>query len=201
MVNFVPKEKFVSKKDGKTIVIVERWLTFNIRHLYWKYYLERKGFRVFIKNFPLRHGNFEESGGQLREYMNKHQCKDVTLVGISGGAITSLLYLQEHGGWERVDKFIAIGGPFKGAWSALIVSFAYSGRELLPNSKLIKKIRRMKLLHPERIFCIRATYDEMVPHGTVLPGSHSVTLPVVGHNNLHLRVRATYKKIAEFAND
>lgn len=199
VVNFIPKSRFESKKEGKTIVIIERWLTFNIRHLYWKYYLERKGFKVLIKNFPLRHGNFEESGEQLKQYMDKHRCKDVVLVGISGGAITSLLYLQEHNGWEKVDKFISVGSPFQGTWAALAVSFAYSGRELLPNSLLIKKIKKMEILHPQKIFCITAKYDEMVPRGAVLLGSHSVSLPVVGHNNLHLRIRGTYKKIAEFA--
>lgn len=199
LVNFIPKSRFEGKKNGKTIVIVERWLTFNIRHLYWKYYLERKGFQVLIKNFPLRHGNFEESGVLLKQYMEEHRCKDAVLVGISGGAITSLLYLQEHNGWENIDKFIAIGGPFQGTWAALAVSFTYSGRELLPHSAFIEKLKGMKILHPERIFCITAQYDEMVPTGAILPGTNSITLPIAGHNNLHLRIRATYKKIAEFA--
>ncbi len=199
LVNFIPKSRFEGKKEGKTIVIVERWLTFNIKHLYWKYYLERKGFRVLIKNFPLQNGNFEKSAAQLKEYLEKHSCKDIVLVGISGGALTSLLYLQEHEGWRRVDKFIAIGAPFQGTWASFFVSFTHSGRELFPNSKLIQKIKNMNILHPERIFCIQAKYDEMVPGGSVLPKTHSVTLLTLGHNNLHLRIRATYRKIAEFA--
>lgn len=199
LVNFIPKSRFEGKKEGKTIVIVERWLTFNIRHLYWKYYLERRGFRVLIKNFPLHRGDFEKSGAMLNQYLESHDCKDIVLVGISGGALTSLLYLQEHDGWRRVDKFISIGAPFQGTWSAFPVSFTYSGRELFPNSPLIQKIKKMQILHPERIFCIQAKYDEMVPKGSVLPGANSVALPTLGHNNLHLRIRATYKKIAEFA--
>lgn len=201
LVSFIPKEKFESKKEGKTIIIVERWLNFNIRHLYWKYYLERQGFRVFIKNFSLWSGDFDKSALRLEQYMEKKKCDDVVLVGISAGALTSLLYLQEYGGWERVRKFISVGAPFEGTWSAFPVAFTHSGRELFPTSATIHKIKNMKILHPEKIFCIRAKYDEVVPNGAVLPGAHSVTLPIAGHNNLHLRIRATYRKIAEFASD
>lgn len=201
IVNFIPKKKFESTKDGRIIVIVERWLSFNIRHLYWKYYLERKGFRVFIKNFSLWDGDFKESGLGLKKYIEQKDLKDIILVGISGGAITSLLYLQEQDGWERVDKFVSIGAPFEGTWASVFVSFTHSGRELFPNSMLVQGIKKMRLLNIGKIFCIRAKFDEMVPSGSVLPGAGSLTLPVFGHNNLHLRIRATYRAIVEFAKD
>lgn len=201
LVNFVPRSHFESKKNGKTILIVERWLTFNIRHLYWKYYLEKKGFRVIIKNFSLLDGDFEKSSLKLGKYLEESNYKNVVLVGISGGALTSLLYLQEHNGWKRVNRFIAIGAPFRGTWSAFPVAFTYSGRELFPTSPLIQRITAMKLIHLERIICIKAKYDEMVPKGAVLPGTNSIALPIFGHNNLHLRIRATYKKISDFAKD
>ena len=72
---------------------------------------------------------------------------------------------------------------------------------LLPVSPLIKKISKYTILNPEKIYCVRAKFDEMVPTGSVLPGTHKITLNVIGHNNLHIRVRATYRKIMEFARE
>jgi hypothetical protein len=82
---------------------------------------------------------------------------------------------------------------------ATFLSYAYSGRELLPNSSFIKKISQYKILNPDKIICIRAKLDEMVPNGSVLPGCREVVMNVVGHNNLHIQVRSTYRKIVELA--
>lgn len=197
LTNFVSQSELNGHGNGPKIVIVERWLSINIRHIYWKYFLESRGYNAHLVNFPLSEGNFEGSARSLSQYLEKHNLKDITLVGISSGALTSLLYLQECNGWERVDKFIAVGAPFKGTWMALFLSFAYSGRELLPNSGLVKKISLMTFINPEKIYCIKAKFDEMVPNGSLLPGANKYVLNVVGHNNLHIRVRMTYKKIME----
>lgn len=194
---FVPRHELKGHGEGPTIILVERWLSVNIRHLYWKYYLEGKGYNVYLANFPIRKGNFEESAHQLAKYLERHGLSKVTLVGISSGALTALLYLQECNGWERVDKFVAVGAPFKGTGMALLLAFAYSGRELLPHSSLVKKISSMDIINPEKIYCIKAKFDEMVPNGSFLPGAHHIMVNIVGHNNLHIRVRATYKKIME----
>lgn len=198
-VRFIPKKELKGAHDGQAIVIVERWLSINIRHVYWKYYLEKKGFNVYLANFPLRHGSFHNSSEDLKRYIEKNNLFDIVLVGISSGALTSLVYLQEHGGWERVDRFISVGAPFEGTPMAAFLAYSYSGRELMPNSRFIKKIKQYKILHPEKIICMRAKVDEMVPKGSVLPGTKEITMNVVGHNNLHIQVRSTYKKIMEYA--
>lgn len=194
---FVPQRELRGHGDGSKIVIVERWFSMNIRHLYWKYFLERQGYNAHLVNFPIRNGSFEESATELSRYLEHHNLSNITLVGISSGALTSLIYLQEHDGWSRVDKFISVGAPFKGTWIALLVAFLHSGRELLPLSPLMKRISLYKILHPENIYCIRARFDEMVPVGSMLPGAHKILLEVIGHNNLHIRIRMTYKKIIE----
>lgn len=194
---FVPRHELKGHGTGPNIILVERWLSVNIRHLYWKYYLERKGYNVYLANFPIRKGNFEQSAHQLARYIEKHNLSKVTLVGISSGALTALLYLQKCNGWERVDKFVAIGAPFKGTWMALFLSFAYSGRELLPHSNFIRYISSFQLTNPDKIYCIKAKFDEMVPNGSFLPHTHHIMVDILGHNNLHIRVRATYRKIIE----
>lgn len=196
---FITQHELRGHGDGPKIVIVERWLSMNIRHVYWKYFLEKMGYNAYLANFPIRKGSFEDSALELSKYLEHHNLAHVTLVGISSGALTSLIYLQEHNGWDRVDKFITVGAPFKGTWMALILFFSYSGRMLLPMSPLIKKISKYKVLYPEKIYCIRAKFDEIVPRGSILPGAHETVLNIVGHNNLHIRIRATYKKIMEYA--
>jgi len=196
---FVPKWDLHGNGDGQTIIIVERWLSINLRHLYWKYYLERKGYSVFLANFPIYKGGFQESALHLEKYIQRHNLTDITIVGISSGALTSLIYLQSHNGWERVSKFISVGAPFQGTWAALILVWCESGRELLPMSKFLQHFLNLQFKNLNRIYCIKAKFDEMVPFGSVLPGAHKIVLKVVGHNNLHLRVRATYRKIAEIA--
>lgn len=196
---FVPSNEMEGKGNGKTIVIVERWLAINLSHLYWKYYLEKKGFKVYLINFPLWYKDFKNSAKTLSYYMKEKDIHNATIVGISSGAITSLLYLENHNGWERVDKLITIGTPFKGTWAALFLSFLFSGRELLPGSRFVKYLNSIKVHNTEKIYCFKAKFDEMVPTGSTLPGASRIIMNVVGHNNLHIRVRSTYRKIASLA--
>lgn len=198
---FVSQHELRGHGNGPKIVIVERWLSMNIRHVYWKHFLERMGYNAYLVNFPLRKGSFEDSAKALSQYLEKYNLTNVTLVGISSGALTALLYLQELNGWERVNQFVSIGSPFRGTWLAIILAFAYSGRELLPTSPLIKRISNYNILHAEKIYCVKAKFDEMVPFGALLPHAHHTVMNVVGHNNLHIRVRATYRKIMEFARE
>ena len=185
--------------DGPTIVIVERWLSLNIRHLYWRRYLRKNGFNVHLVNFPLWQKDFEHSSYSLNNYMEEREIKNATLVGISSGAITCLLYLQERDGWSRVKNFVSVGSPFEGTWMMLILSYLKSGRELLPGSALTQKIKNMDIVHIDRITCMRAKFDEMVPNGAILPHANAVTVNIFGHNNLHIRNKSTYKVISNLA--
>lgn len=198
---FTPKEELEGKGDGKTIVIVERWIARNVKHIQWKSYLEKRGFKVYLVNLSLYKGSFANSSMELKGYLDKRDLNNVVLVGISSGALTSLVYLQEHNGWARVAKFITIGAPFKGTWAALTLAPFYSGRELLPDSKFIRKIQSFNVKNLDKIYCFRITFDEMVPFGSVLPGAHEMRINAVGHNNLHLGLGRTYERIADLAKE
>ena len=92
----VKRNELEGHGDGKVIVIVERWLSKNVKHIYWKHYLEKRGYRVYLANFTLYKGSFEQSAVSLKKYLEKRELTDIILVGISSGALTSLVYLQEH---------------------------------------------------------------------------------------------------------
>lgn len=190
----------INTRGKPTIVIVERWFNENVLHVYWKKYLERKGFKVYLLNFYLPIGTFEQSAEKLKDFIEREKLENVVLVGISGGGLTSLLYLQEHDGWQKVSKFIPVGTPFRGTRFAMAVSFVRSGRELLPSSQLIKKISQLKVDHISKIVCIRAKHEGIIPgDSNFIEGSQSELIDVYGHNALHMVTRRTYDEIAQIA--
>lgn len=196
---------FISKSptDPKqTIVIVERWFTTHPYHKFWKNYLEKQGFEVYIVNFPIYKGSFEESAVKLKEYIDNLSLENIVLAGISSGALTSLLYLQHHKGWDKTKKFIALGAPFKGTYMSSLISFTKSGRQLLPTSMLIKKLTDEKIVNKDKIICLRAKHDEMVPSdSSFIDGTKCETVEISGHNNFHLDSKDTYSLVAKYAKD
>lgn len=193
---------FLDENAQHTILIVERWFSTNGLHDLWVKYLTNKGFRVYTVNFPIQHGTFDQSAQELRDYIQKNDLKNFTLVGISGGGLTAYVYLQEYDGWKKVNRFISLGTAFYGTFAALFISFIMSGRELLPNSELTKKIKQQKVQHPEKIFTVAARFDELSPKSsTLLPGAHHITVDVFGHNNFHLDTKKTYDIVAKLASE
>ncbi len=186
------------KTDKKTIVMVERWFNSNPMHKFWKRYLEEQGFDVYLINFPIYKGTFEKSAALLAEYIESLNLKNFTLVGISSGGITSLLYLEQYKGWEKADKFISLGAPFKGTPKAFFISFVKSGFELLPGSGFMRKFKNLEITNKNKIICLRAKMDEMVPDwSSSIDGTRTETLDVIGHNKFHLDSKETYEKIRE----
>lgn len=183
-----------------TILIVERWFTKNAYHKQWKAYLEKKGFDVHAINFPIYRGSFDDSAKELKEYIDENDFTDVVLVGISAGGITSLLYLEDYSGWKKIRKFISVGTPFYGSPMTFFASFTKSGRELLPISGFIQNIRERKIKNLDKIVCIQAKHDEMVPmESSALSEAKKIVLDVAGHNNLHLASQETYETIVGLA--
>jgi len=185
-----------------TILFVETWYTKNIHHRKWKKFLEKKGFQVQIVNFPIHKATFKESAKKLKDYIEENDFSDLTLVGISSGGITSLLYLEDFGGWNKVKKFISIASPFHGSPMFIFNIHTKSGRELLPNSTFVTKLTERKIQNLNKIYCIHAKFDEMVPtNSSVLPGATNIQIDVVGHNNLHVDTKRTYEEVARIAQE
>jgi triacylglycerol lipase len=162
-----------------------------------KKYLERKGFRVYWTNFSLTKGGAEKGASYLDSYIKKHKINNAVLVGISMGAFSAFVYLQRYNGWERVNKFISVAGPFRGSPLAFIPSFFAKTHQIRPNSNYIKKLMSEPIRNPEKIVCIGAQKDEMVPLSSVfLRRARNKLVKVKGHNFLHMFSLAVFRTIA-----
>jgi pimeloyl-ACP methyl ester carboxylesterase len=193
-------QKIVVEPNGETIVIIERWLHMNIFHLIGKRYLESKGFRVYLVSHILSKGSFESSAQRLKDFIDSKQLRDFTLVGVSSGGISALLYLEKLDGWSNVKNFVSVATPFGGTVFALPIAIIKPCREILPWNKTIKKIQSTLLKHPEKMLCIVALVDEFVPRkSATLQNVKTKEIDVIGHNALHLTNTETYKTISEVA--
>lgn len=184
--------------QNSPIIIVERWMSLNPAHILMKNYLEKRGFTVYLVNFSLLKGDFIDSARGLEKFIKDNNLKNITLVGVSFGTITSYIYLQRMSGWEFVNKFISVAGTFGGTPRSYLFPFMKSGRQMTPRSKFVKELRSEPVQHPERIVCLRAIRDEMVPmrSSSELPGVRVEIIPVYGHNNLHMISSETFDHIA-----
>ncbi len=186
--------------NGKVIVIIERWLHPNPLHRIGKRYLESKGFTVYLVSHLITKDSFLTSAVQLKKFIESKNLSNVTLVGISSGGISALLYLEELHGWDRVKIFISIATPFGGTLIALPLALIQSCREILPWSATTKKIQSLRQKEPAKVICIVARYDELVPRkSAILPGSSVKIINVIGHNSLHLTCTQTYEAVAKLA--
>lgn len=172
--------------DNPTVILVERWFRRNILHVIFKKYLEKHGFRVFSINTSLFYGDFDLAAKKLDDLIEKNQLEKIVLVGISGGGVTCLQYLQFHEGWKKVVLFISLAAPLKGTWLAKFGPPFKSIKEMIPDSVFMRKLHGDKLLHPEKIVTISAKYDEMVPcRYNFLEGVRNITFDIFGHNLIH----------------
>ncbi len=185
-----------------SIVLVERWFSRNVFHLFAKRYLEKKGFRVYSLNYPMTKGSFEDSAVFLKKYLEEKNLSNVILIGISGGATTCLDYLQNMNGWQKTNKFISVGGSLRGSPYAKIFPNVKSMRELVPNSEYLKRLYKNPVKHFDRIITISALHDNMVPgQYSRIKGGRNITVNMVGHNLLHTFWLPTYRTIVKLAQE
>lgn len=179
--------------DKPTVILVERWFRRNILHVFYKKYLEKQGLRVFSINTPLFYGDFDSAAKKLEELIEKNHLNKIVLVGISGGGVTSLQYLQFYRGWEKVILFISLAAPLKGTWLAKFGPPFKSIQEMLPDSEFMRKLHSEKLIHPEKIVTISAKYDQMVPRRyNSLAGVKNIIFDIFGHNLIHTIYTPTF---------
>ena len=198
---FIP-DTYISKSHSthRPIVLVQRWMSQNIFHLYWIRYLEKRGFAVYSLYLPLYKGSFESSAYQLKNFIEEHKLEDITLVGISSGGITARLYTDDLQGWNRVRYFISVATPFYGTPLIFPLYLIKPCRELLPTSDFMKNFSTRPVIHKEKSICVIPKFDEMVPlTSQYLPGAKKEIVTIYGHNNLHLYKKRTYDVVASYA--
>ena len=187
-------------KTKNPVVIVIGGFTGSIIYIPFKKYLESRGFEVFIPQFSQEMGNLANAPYNLQKYIQKKEIFNATLVGISAGGLVSYLYLAELNGWSRVGKFISIATPFKGTWIAVLTYLRLTGRQLIPTSKFIEKIQSIKTKHINKIYCLVAKKDELVPSwSSFIEGSEVIKIHIIGHVRVHCFSKNTFKIVADIA--
>lgn len=194
-VNSSPTQKY-------PIILVERWFSRNVLHYFPKKYLEKKGFKVYLLNYPLTKGTFEDATGNLQRFMEENNIYDAILIGISGGATTCLEYLQFLNGWARTRRFISIGGALYGSPYGRLAIFSKSLAELAPGSKYMQYLHSKPIENLDKITTITASVDNLVPtkYGKIA-GADNIVLNMVGHNLLHTLWKPTYDIVAKTAEE
>lgn len=189
-----------TSKTKNPVVIVIGGFTGSIIYIPFKKYLESRGFEVFIPQFSQEMGNLTTAPYNLQRYMQKKKIFHATLVGISAGGLVSYLYLEELNGWTRVEKFIPIATPFKGTWMAVFIYLRLTGRQLIPTSKFIEKIQSIKTKSINKIYCIVAKKDELVPSwSSFIEGSEVIKINVTGHVRIHCFSKNIFRIVADIA--
>ncbi len=89
-----------------------------------KSYLEGRGFSVHSLNLVPNNGGvaLTELAQQLDRFIQANMGSDkaIDIVGFSMGGLVSRYYIQRLGGIHRVHKFVTIGTPHRGTWTAFL---------------------------------------------------------------------------------
>ncbi|MGE5041596.1 MAG: esterase/lipase family protein [Candidatus Levyibacteriota bacterium] len=182
------------------IVIVHGWMTGNVLYLFFKWYLEKKGFRVYMPNLGLQMEDLHIYPKILSNYLKEKQIKEPVLVGISTGGLVSIEYAQKIDGWKTVKKLITIATPFKGSYAAYLSVLSKSVKQLRPNSAYMRYIDESVEAHPQKVVHLVAKADQLVYRtSSTLPGIKTIIIPVIGHVKLHAFSQKTFEAVARIA--
>src|SRR5712692_11590305 len=103
-------------------------------------YLRARGVRQIL-GFDYRSSEGIERGArQLRDFLKSSvRGGRIDLVCHSLGGLVARVYLQQLGGWRRVDRCITLGTPHRGTYNAYWLA-SRVGRELRPDSPFLARL-------------------------------------------------------------
>ena len=157
---------------------------------YFRSRLEVEGFDTYDASLPqLQTGDIAKSAAilavEVQRTRYRFDAEKVNLVGHSLGGIIARYYLQKLGGWKYVHRAVYLGTPHKGVYWAVFGLLTKAGRQLLPNSKLMKELNsdpsRCKNI---KCLSIISNFDEMIipkDSGILDCGYNKVVNWPVGH--------------------
>ena len=201
---YVFQLKGVNKNPTRknSIVFVNGFLNQNLLYYFMKRHLEKRGHRMYMVNLGLLNGDITHKAKLLSKYIKGNHLKNITLVGASMGGLIGFYYLQELNGWNKANRFITIGTPFRGSNLNILSFFFRYTRQLNQNSQYIKSLfgNGKKIKNLGKITCISTYYDEFVPiKSSIIPGGINKKLNVIGHANLLAFSPQTFELVAEYA--
>lgn len=113
----------------------------------------------------------------------------VHLVGHSMGGIVARWYVQERGGYERVETAITIGSPHSGTYAAMI-GVGAGARDLRPGSLVMRRLDRYAKPSPVRWIAYYSNLDMLVqPASSAMldhPALNATNIMVKDHGHVSL---------------
>ena len=155
--------------------------------------LEQKGFSVFIPHLPHKYGatSIRNLAKDLEVYiLDKFGSeKLIDVLGFSMGGLISRFWLQKMGGALRTKRFISVGSPHQGTFTAqLIPACLFAGiAEMKRGSRFLRELGDdVHLLRNVECISFYSATDLMVFPGrqAVLPLGRNFPIPVLTHKEL-----------------
>ena len=113
----------------------------------------------------------------------------VDLLGFSMGAVVARTWIQLQGGHRRTRRFVSVGSPQQGTWTALpwprqvLAGIA----DMKPGSPLLRRLNGdLRVLEQVQCSSFYSPFDLMVLPGwqAVLPVGRQLAIPVLNHRQL-----------------
>lgn len=150
-------------------------------------HLERGGFKVHSLNLVPNDGRAElsELARQLDGYVRATFAagESIDLVAFSMGGLVSRYYIQRLGGIQRVRKFVTIGTPHRGTWTAFLLGNA-GARNMRPKSTFLEDLNRdIELLEGVSFVSIWTPLDLMIlpADSSQVPVGRSIPVRTLAH--------------------
>jgi len=152
-----------------------------------KPYLERGGLAVHALNLVPNNGNagLIELARQLDEHVAASFAagQAIDIVGFSMGGLVSRYYIQRLGGIRRVRKFVTIGTPHRGTWTAFLRANP-GARDMRPGSGFLEDLNRdVEMLGGISFTSIWTPFDLMIvpAASSRLPAGCSIPVRTLAH--------------------
>ncbi|MFN3386104.1 MAG: esterase/lipase family protein [Candidatus Thermochlorobacter sp.] len=164
--------------------------------------LRKHGFRTLAPDLVPNDGSVSIAtlAAQVKEII-EHEVEAsawLALIGFSMGGIVARYYLQELGGYQRVQRLITISSPHHGSWLA----YAAEGegiRDLRPDSHLLQRLNtHADRLLPLKPLSLWTPLDLMIvpAHSAVWQLATNLAFNVIAHP-LMLRSEAVHRTVVE----
>ncbi len=185
------------RAEQRTVVFIPGYLSNRSIFFPLLAYLKTGGVKQVL-TFDYRSSlGIEQGARELKEYLRKHvRGGKVDLVCHSIGGLLARVYLQELGGARRVDRCITLGTPHGGTYNAYWVT-SRIGRELRPDSSLLKRLERSRSgAKSVQFTSIVGGSDIIVIPRVFSANEETVVIPDLGHVGM-LFSAATFREISE----
>lgn len=189
------------QRTQRTVVLVHGYLANRSTLFPLAAYLRLRGIaQVLSFNYDSSAG-VERSARALREYLRRHvRGGRIDLVCHSLGGLVARVYVQDLGGWRRVDRCITLATPHRGTYNSYWL-WSRVGSELRPDSRLLSRLGAPQArMGGVRFLSLIAGSDNLVIPRVFAGHAEEVLVSDVGHVSM-LFSPAVFRQVAEYLAD